>query len=106
MACSRVHWSTRGVSGGPGNLIRLGLVVQRVDVALLEYALGDEDRVQYAWEARVGGAVKDGLDHLAGGQADVQPGVDVDLELRLRPPSVVSAEMVTSCRCRRPSTGR
>jgi hypothetical protein len=27
--------------------------------------------------------VKDRLDYLAGGQTDVQPGVDMDLELRL-----------------------
>jgi hypothetical protein len=30
--------------------------------------------------------VKDGLDHLAGAQADVQPGVDMDLDMRLRIP--------------------
>ena len=65
------------------NLIGLGLVVQGVDVALLEYALGDEDSVQYAWEPAVGDAVKDRLDDLAGGQADVQRSVDMDLQLRL-----------------------
>jgi hypothetical protein len=65
------------------DLVGLGLVSEGVDVAFLEHALGDEDRVQYAWESRVGDAVEDCLDYLAGGQADVQTGVDVDLELRL-----------------------
>jgi hypothetical protein len=62
----------------------LGLVVQGVDVALLEYTLGNKDRVQYAWEPGVGDAVKDRLDDLAGGQADVQRSIDMDLQLRLR----------------------
>jgi hypothetical protein len=65
-------------------LIGLGLVVQGIDVTLLEYALGNEDRVEYAWEPAVGDTVKDRLDDLAGGQADVQPSVDMDLQLRLR----------------------
>jgi hypothetical protein len=52
--------------------VRLGLVSQRVDVALLEHALGNEDRVQRAWEPCIGDAVKDCLDYLAGSQADVQ----------------------------------
>jgi hypothetical protein len=36
------------------DLLGLGLVGQGVDVALLEHPLGDEDRVQHAWEPRVG----------------------------------------------------
>ena len=62
----------------------LGLVIQRVDGALLEHALGDEDRVQYSWESRVGDAVKNRLDYLAGAETDVQPSIDMDLEPALR----------------------